>query len=303
MRRGLFPGLALSFVVLGLTACASRGSTPAASDPPPGTTRYIVGGDSRDDKSHVVKWAFAEAKARGASAFFFLGDMELTPQWDSKFQKELEDLKPMPFYPAIGNHEVVLFGTQLGIITRLEGFLDPDQVQENINKFTKKFLNTAQTPVTLAPLKGKVAFSTNVKTIHWISLDNVSQPGFGQDQLAWLETDLKAANADPAKPWIFVGMHKALYNNGTTTHAMGGPAREELRQRPKGRDRGVEQGAAALPGAPRRAHHREPRAPLRAARSGQDEVGNSELHHGRHGSSSEGPRSPEHDREAPYPAA
>jgi hypothetical protein len=194
-----------------------------ATGPPAGTTRYIVGGDARDDKSHVVPWAFNEAKARSASAFFFLGDMELTPQWDSAFQKEIDALKPMPFYPTIGNHEVVRFGTQRGLVTKLESFLDPDQVQENIDKFTKRFLNTAETPVAPAPLKGKVAFSTNVKTLHWISLDNVSQPGFGQDQLAWLETDLKAAAADPAKPWIVVGMHKALYNNGTTTHAMGDP--------------------------------------------------------------------------------
>jgi hypothetical protein len=201
---------------------AAQATTPAGG-PPAGTTRYIVGGDARDDLSHVVPWAFKQATARGASAFFFLGDMELTPSWDSSFQKELNNLKPMPFYPAIGNHEVTLFGTQIGLITKIEKFLDPDQIQKNVDKFTKNFVGSAANPVPLAPLKGQVAFGTNVKTIHWVSLDNVSQPGFGPAQLEWLEGDLKAASADPSKPWIVVGMHKALYGNGTTTHAMGDP--------------------------------------------------------------------------------
>src|SRR4051794_9933845 len=89
-----------------------------ASDKPPNTVsvplrdghvRIIVGGDSRDDSAHVLPWAFAEAKARNASAFLFLGDMELTPSFDAHFRRELDGLaKGVAFFPVLGNHEVRL---------------------------------------------------------------------------------------------------------------------------------------------------------------------------------------------------
>src|SRR5204863_8078302 len=56
--------------------------------------------------------------------------------------------------------------------------------------------------------------------VHFVALDNVSQRGFGADQLAWLDADLKTARADPAVKWIIVGMHKALAKNGVAKHAM-----------------------------------------------------------------------------------
>ena len=62
--------------------------------------------------------------------------------------------------------------------------------------------------------------------IHFIALDNISHKdeGFGPEQLAWLERDLKAASA--ARKIILVGMHKPLAKNPITTHAMDedGPA-------------------------------------------------------------------------------
>ncbi len=201
------------FVVL--AACGGgpppTSTTPpvvSASQPPPGVTRIIVGGDSRDDAAHVVPWAFRSAIASGARAFVFLGDMELTPQLDATFAKELALLGAIPFYPVLGNHEVKTFG--------LFGIDRPRYER----KFRAHFLDTPRTPVTTS-IDGKVVYSVDLPGgVHFIALDNVSQKGFGDAQLAWLARDLDAASADAKVHFIVVGMHKPLAHNGITTHSM-----------------------------------------------------------------------------------
>jgi hypothetical protein len=182
--------------------------TPLQAASPPSGPRYIVGGDSRDDASHVLPWAFREAKARGASAFFFLGDMEITGFLDPHFVSALPYLDPVPFYPALGNHEVRVFG-----------FL-PLGNQAAEKAFRKRFLGTARTPIT-SSLEDKVVYSVDLPGgLHFIALDNVSQAGFGRDQLEWLATDLDRAIINSEVRFIVVGMHKPLAHNGASTHGM-----------------------------------------------------------------------------------
>ncbi len=207
---------ALSFAaVLGVaTSCGGSAPPPrqpAATAPPPdGVVRFVVGGDSRDDGSHVLPWALNEAKARGASAFFFLGDMELTPSFDAHFRGELHALEPISFYPVLGNHEVKV----LGILGIGQGHAEKE--------FRRHFLDTAQTPIKSA-LSDKIVYSANLPAgVHFIALDNVSQKGFGKDQLDWLATDLEQAKFDPQVRHIFVGMHKPLAHNHVSTHGMDG---------------------------------------------------------------------------------
>lgn len=170
--------------------------------------RYLVGGDSRDDKSRVVPWAFAEAKARGATAFLFLGDMELTPELDAHFQDELALLDPVPFYPALGNHEV----KQLGALSI--------GASHFARVYRESFLGVPRTPVR-SSLPDRVVYSVDLPgALHFIALDNVSHDGFGVDQLAWLERDLDQARSNPATRHIVVGMHKPLAHNGVSTHGM-----------------------------------------------------------------------------------
>jgi hypothetical protein len=193
-----------------LLACGGAAPPPAtiASPPPLGVIRYVVGGDSRDDASHVLPWAFREAKGRGATAFFFLGDMELTPQLESHFEQELKLLDPVPFYPALGNHEVKVFGIVGAGQDRAE------------RDYRARFLGTPRTPVTSA-IDGKVVYSVDLPGgVHFVALDNVSQTGFGDDQLAWLASDLEKAHADPRVRYVIVGMHKPLAHNGISAHAM-----------------------------------------------------------------------------------
>jgi len=171
--------------------------------------RLAIGGDSRDDKSRVVPWAFNEARKRGAKAFFFLGDLELTDALDYRFS--IRDLGDISFYPAMGNHEVEIFGLVRG---------RNSESLEKVKRFKEKFLAT-HAEVHLAPFPDTVVYSVDLDGgIHFIALDNVSRKGegFGTQQLGWLEQDLKTASA--GKKVILVGMHKGLANNPVTSHAM-----------------------------------------------------------------------------------
>jgi 3',5'-cyclic AMP phosphodiesterase CpdA len=168
----------------------------------------MIGGDSRDDAAHVLPWAFREARARGATAFFFLGDMELTPQLDEHFRSALPLLGPVAFYPALGNHEVKWFGF---------ASIGHDAAE---SAFKSRFLDTPLTPIHTS-IPNKVVYGVTLAGgVHFVALDNVSQAGFGKDQLAWLDADLARARQDPAVKHIIVGMHKPLAKNGVTNHAM-----------------------------------------------------------------------------------
>ena len=191
--------------------CSSYQHSDFLPDQPlQGVIRLAIGGDSRDDKSHVVPWAFKEAKRRGAKAFFFLGDLELTSAIEKRFQPHLADLGDIPFFPVMGNHEVETFG-----IVRLP----KSESQLKVKRFKEEFLTAPG--VNLAPSFDTVVYSVDLESgIHFIALDNVSRKGegFGPAQLAWLEQDLKTASA--AKKVTVVGMHKGLANNPVTSHAM-----------------------------------------------------------------------------------
>jgi hypothetical protein len=193
--------------------CGSYQHTDSLPEQPPqGTIRIAIGGDSRDDIREVVPWAFKEARRRGAKAFLFLGDLELHPAEDEFFLNKLKDLKtppPIPFYPVMGNHEVLSFG----FLRRSDA-----KSQDRVKEFKDRFIKV---PVNLASFEDQVVYAADLDgNVHFIALDNVSRKGggFGTEQLDWIERDLKTASA--AKKVILVGMHKGLANNPVTTHAM-----------------------------------------------------------------------------------
>jgi hypothetical protein len=172
--------------------------------------RLAIGGDSRDDQSRVLPWAFKESRKRSAKAFIFLGDMEISRLEDRLFARQLLDLGGIPFYPVIGNHEVEF----LGAVRLPSG-------RHAVREFEEDFLRTPG--IELAPLArdDTVVYSADLGgVVHFVALDNVSRKGegFGQQQLDWLAGDLKAASE--TKKLILVGMHKPLANNPITTHAM-----------------------------------------------------------------------------------
>ncbi len=135
--------------------------------------------------------------------------MELTPTFDAHFRRELDDLaKGVGFFPVLGNHEVHILGA---IPIGLEGAQ---------KAFKKNFLDNNPEKLKSA-LAHKIVYSVNLPGhVHFIALDNVTQAGFGDDQLDWLEKDLTAARSDPEVRHIFVGMHKPLAHNGVSSHGM-----------------------------------------------------------------------------------
>ena len=191
------------------SCCAAYQHTdPLPDQPSPDVIRLAIGGDSRDDHSHVIPWAFKEARRRGAKAFLFLGDLELSSSLDKFFAPQLVDLGDVPFYPVIGNHEVEFLG-----FVRLPGS------RHKVTEFKQDILKAHG--INVAPIQDQVVYSADLQgAIHFIALDNVSRKGegFGTEQLAWLAKDLAAASA--ARKIILVGMHKGLAGNPVTTHAM-----------------------------------------------------------------------------------
>jgi hypothetical protein len=226
-RSFAFCGMALCLSFCCLTACKKKDARSTSlkgadccaayqhsdwlpDQPPPGVTRLAIGGDSRDDHAGVVSWAFQEASKRGAKAFFFLGDLELTPSDDELFLRKLPDLGNLLFYPAMGNHEV----ETLGFVR-----MPAPESRERVKEFKDKFVKAHG--VNFANVGDAVAYSADLEGgIHLIALDNVSRKGegFGSEQLKWLASDLDAAQA--AGKIILVGMHKGLAKNPVTTHAM-----------------------------------------------------------------------------------
>jgi Calcineurin-like phosphoesterase len=202
----------------------SRPQTPRplgqdGEHPPPGPAiRYVVGGDSREDTAHVLPWALHETRTRGVAALIFLGDMESRPELDDHFRGELAELGPVPFLPVLGNHETVL---------RDHTTAAPrDDRVRALQAYGARFLGRPPTPVQSA-FDDKLTYAVDLPGgVHFIALDNVSQPGFGADQLAWLAADLQRARADGRARHLVVGMHKALVGSGVTRHAMDedGPA-------------------------------------------------------------------------------
>jgi hypothetical protein len=193
---------------LALAGCASTSEPHPVTGTPGPYVRYIMGGDSRDDSAHVLPWAFREAQARGATAFFFLGDMELTPSLDEHFRQALPLLGPVAFYPALGNHEVKTFGF---------ASFGHDAAER---AFRARFLDTPATPVH-SSIANKVVYSVTLAGgVHFVALDNVSQSGFGADQIGWLGHDLELARANPEVRFIIVGMHKPPAKNPLWKHGM-----------------------------------------------------------------------------------
>ena len=215
MPSALQKALLAAPLVVALVAFASCGgaqpAAPVVTPVPaaaPGVVRLIVGGDSRDDSAHVLPWAFREAHARGVAAFLFLGDMELSPELDRSFSRELALLDPIPFYPVLGNHEI----KQIGFLS-----IGKEAAER---AFAAHFLGTPRSPVH-SSLPGRVVYSVDLPGgVHFVALDNVSQQGFGSDQMAWLDADLTQARAASTTKHIVIGMHKPLAHNGVATHGM-----------------------------------------------------------------------------------
>jgi hypothetical protein len=231
--------LAWLIAVIAAAGCAAAGPPPrtiattaniiaAPMKPDTAHVTYFVGGDSRGDGGHVLRWAFQQAASVHAKAFLFLGDMEWSRNCDDHFAaEELAYLGPgTPLYPVLGNHEIEWFGFR-----RYRKAKEEDVER----RFQRRFLDDARIPV---PIDGRIFYSVDLDSgdghrgLHFIALDNVSrdpelreckepQAQPCQDrQYRWLKEDLAKARRDAQTRFIIVGMHKPLAGNCTGHHSM-----------------------------------------------------------------------------------
>jgi len=183
--------------------------------------RFAVGGDSRrgftggEAGRPVLRWALETAGSAGASAFFYLGDMERSPPADQYFRRDLGALSPrVRFCPVYGNHEALVLGVfDVAPAARAAG--------DFVSAYLSGCVDPAEVPLVGERARtGRVFYSVDLPgDVHFVALDNVSPAiGFGQDQLLWLEADLASAHARRRR--TVVGMHKALADSGVTAHSM-----------------------------------------------------------------------------------
>jgi len=151
--------------------------------------RLAAFGDTRSN--HAAHRSVIEAMALDAPlAFFHSGDLVGTgtseSDWDHFFESEATMLLRAPLYPAIGNHEGT--GPQ---------FVDLFELPEDSPSPERYYA---------------VRYGSSL----FISIDQYTNPyGAGSDQLAWLETTLAEAKANPDIRQRFVQLHHSPYSSGS----------------------------------------------------------------------------------------
>jgi hypothetical protein len=225
----LIPVIAAAGCAAARPPSATTASIVAAPrKPDAGHVVYFVGGDSRGDGGHVLRWAFQQAASVHARGFIFLGDMEWSRNCDDHFAaEELAYLgRETPLFPVLGNHEIQWFGFRR---------YRKDKEEDVERRFQRRFLDDARIVV---PVDGRIFYSVDLdggdghRGLHFIALDNVSRDPELREckephgepckdrQYRWLADDLARARRDPQTRFIIVGMHKPLAGNCTGRHSM-----------------------------------------------------------------------------------
>lgn len=142
---------------------------------------FCVFGDNRSDSAahqRVVDRIVAIEPDFALNTGDLVASGSSMSDWNTFFNVERNLLSSIPFMPSIGNHD-------LPPAVYLELFHLPGD---------EKW------------------YSFNYGNVHFISLDTEHDP-LG-DQKAWLESDLKSANADTAVNWIVISFHRPPYTKG-----------------------------------------------------------------------------------------
>jgi 3',5'-cyclic AMP phosphodiesterase CpdA len=180
--------------------------------PDSGSITVSMSGDARDD---VTTWQLANEhiKQLGVQAMLFTGDLILTGADESEYTQWIDAVWQDPnnpggfltfgelmFLPVAGNHEYSFDATA--------------------DHFLSAFAYPGSGPY------AKTFGSFNIGNAHFVYIDDNAianaQPGTDYPevdaQLAWLDADLTAANADRTKhPFIFAFSHRGLFS--TSNHA------------------------------------------------------------------------------------
>ena len=202
-------------LLLVLVSAAQQSST--------NTWRFAVSGDSRNCGDVVMPALAKSVLAHDPEFYWHLGDFRIgydvdedmqqgakpsiaeyhKTAWDDFIKYQVEPFTPLSVHLGIGNHETYFHGT-----TKQDEELSH---AEFVTKFSK-WLGS-----------GKTAYSRwRLHNVEFISMDNSSNAGFDEEQLAWLEQTLKEGSSDNDVNAVVVGMHRALPNSLACGHSMNG---------------------------------------------------------------------------------
>lgn len=146
----------------------------------------------------------------------------LAQAWPDYVSNQIKpfETRDVPFYLGIGNHE---------LIGRTRDQFR-DQFKEWLTKPTLQQQRKSDRQKGIPSIDGDTYFHFIRKGVDIIYLDNANiyedqnpnnqDPGFSATQLTWLDLVLKKDEADPQIKTIIVGMHAALPESSSRTHAM-----------------------------------------------------------------------------------
>lgn len=157
---------------------------------------FVVAGDSRGGAAQILAGSPLYSKLP-AITWFFSGDMNtlgVQSEFNEWFEAMAETLRQHPLMPVQGNHEL----------------------------FADVFYNQFALPVMpgLPSDYAEHAWSLNFGNLHFVGLDSNSDIAC-KDQSAWLQNDLKAAQADKDIDFTVVEFHHGTYsssNHGSTDY-------------------------------------------------------------------------------------
>ena len=217
----------LSLPLFLLVLCPSSATAQEAK-----TWQFVVAGDSRNCGDVVMPLIAAGAKKANAAFYWHLGDFRALANFDEDLAEEsrlaekpltilgymrlawpdfirnqVEPFAPVPFFPAIGNHE--LYGkTRLDYVAQFADWLTQPAIQRQ---------RLADDP---GDHMTRPYYHWQIAGTDFISLDNATPDMFDDAQLAWFERVLKFDHDNPAIHSIVVGMHAALPHSLACDHSM-----------------------------------------------------------------------------------
>lgn len=158
--------------------------------------QVVLAGDSRGGMDNIAKNMDKFSKI-DAAMWFFNGDFTtagLQDQWDSWITVMQPVMRYRVLMPVQGNHEIFA------------------------NLYYEQFALPVE-PL-LPELYKEHAWAVNVSNVHFVGFDS-NDVSSVQEQLPWLEADLKAAQADKDIEWTIVMAHHPAYsssNHGSTDY-------------------------------------------------------------------------------------
>jgi hypothetical protein len=185
---------------------------------------FAISGDSRNCGDVVMPGIAKSVLAHNVEFYWHLGDFRIgydvdedmgkldaklsiddyhKMAWDDFITHQVEPFKTTAVHLGIGNHEMYMHeNTPVG---------QDLSHAEFITKFSK-WLEGSKTAY----------YHWKSHDVDFISMDNSSNVGFEDSQLAWLEQALKEDRSDHDVKAVVVGMHRALPNSLACGHSMNG---------------------------------------------------------------------------------